>query len=122
MARACSGLMPGSSMSSSRLARLIRTLTVIRAPPPTGSNSASSLVKGLARRGVGERAGHGGVGARGQVRRGLPWLEGGIRMDRSVVRDPEDRKSTRLNSSHSQISYAVFCLEKKKHTAATHHH
>src|SRR2546430_13418212 len=30
----------------------------------------------------------------------------------------EDRKSTRLNSSHSQISYAVFCLKKKKDTAA----
>src|SRR5688572_32045444 len=28
---------------------------------------------------------------------------------------PTDRKSTRLNSSHSQISYAVFCLKKKKH-------
>src|SRR2546430_11990480 len=28
----------------------------------------------------------------------------------------EDRKSTRLNSSHSQISYAVFCLKKKKNT------
>src|SRR2546430_7225537 len=28
-----------------------------------------------------------------------------------------DRKSTRLNSSHSQISYAVFCLKKKKHMA-----
>src|SRR2546430_12712406 len=28
-----------------------------------------------------------------------------------------DRKSTRLNSSHSQISYAVFCLKKKKVTA-----
>src|SRR5256886_5177242 len=28
--------------------------------------------------------------------------------------DPGDRKSTRLNSSHSQISYAVFCLKKKK--------
>src|SRR5688572_31027753 len=27
---------------------------------------------------------------------------------------PGDRKSTRLNSSHSQISYAVFCLKKKK--------
>src|SRR2546427_5175833 len=27
-----------------------------------------------------------------------------------------DRKSTRLNSSHSQISYAVFCLKKKKKT------
>src|SRR5688572_31078179 len=32
----------------------------------------------------------------------------------------KDRKSTRLNSSHSQISYAVFCLKKKKtlHTAS----
>src|SRR2546430_7564882 len=28
--------------------------------------------------------------------------------------DATDRKSTRLNSSHSQISYAVFCLKKKK--------
>src|SRR5688572_32512446 len=28
--------------------------------------------------------------------------------------EEEDRKSTRLNSSHSQISYAVFCLKKKK--------
>src|SRR2546430_9206160 len=33
-----------------------------------------------------------------------------------VVREVErDRKSTRLNSSHSQISYAVFCLKKKNH-------
>src|SRR2546430_11102612 len=34
-----------------------------------------------------------------------------------------DRKSTRLNSSHSQISYAVFCLKKKKnsYTAQTGH-
>src|SRR2546427_5208924 len=29
-------------------------------------------------------------------------------------RNLKDRKSTRLNSSHSQISYAVFCLKKKK--------
>src|SRR2546430_12165821 len=29
----------------------------------------------------------------------------------------QDRKSTRLNSSHSQISYAVFCLKKKKKTS-----
>src|SRR2546430_5664992 len=33
-----------------------------------------------------------------------------------------DRKSTRLNSSHSQISYAVFCLKKKKRIQATLHH
>src|SRR5688572_32493520 len=48
----------------------------------------------------------------------------GVRMDRpGVVRvfcdihshmNALDRKSTRLNSSHSQISYAVFCLKKKK--------
>src|SRR2546430_4552465 len=31
----------------------------------------------------------------------------------TVVHVAEDRKSTRLNSSHSQISYAVFCLKKK---------
>src|SRR2546421_1470750 len=31
-----------------------------------------------------------------------------------LVRRPLDRKSTRLNSSHDQISYAVFCLKKKK--------
>src|SRR5256885_7636032 len=29
--------------------------------------------------------------------------------------EPEDRKSTRLNSSHLVISYAVFCLQKKSH-------
>src|SRR2546430_3608219 len=33
-----------------------------------------------------------------------------------VGSDDVDRKSTRLNSSHSQISYAVFCLKKKKET------
>src|SRR2546430_9217476 len=32
--------------------------------------------------------------------------------------DEEDRKSTRLNSSHSQISYAVFCLKKKYNDTA----
>src|SRR2546430_8431597 len=32
-----------------------------------------------------------------------------------------DRKSTRLNSSHSQISYAVFCLKKKKKNTEPHH-
>src|SRR5438270_8118047 len=40
---------------------------------------------------------------------------GGIEIGQRPVETPEpDRKSTRLNSSHSQISYAVFCLKKKK--------
>src|SRR2546427_9372896 len=38
---------------------------------------------------------------------------------RSAASSP-DRKSTRLNSSHSQISYAVFCLKKKKNKDITH--
>src|SRR5438270_3109194 len=33
---------------------------------------------------------------------------------RPLIEQQIDRKSTRLNSSHSQISYAVFCLKKKK--------
>src|SRR5690348_17768356 len=33
-----------------------------------------------------------------------------------VVLSPRDRKSTRLNSSHPSISYAVFCLKKKNYT------
>src|SRR2546430_8409894 len=48
--------------------------------------------------------------------RGLPeGVEATIRTlaDRLALKH-QDRKSTRLNSSHSQISYAVFCLKKKK--------
>src|SRR2546427_6242703 len=37
-----------------------------------------------------------------------------------LVEHDADRKSTRLNSSHSQISYAVFCLKKKKKNTKTH--
>src|SRR5688572_32712204 len=60
---------------------------------------------------------HGGAGPeplpRARIPRGLAVPRGA----RAVHRDAggtADRKSTRLNSSHSQISYAVFCLKKKK--------
>src|SRR2546430_12499456 len=36
-----------------------------------------------------------------------------LRLRQELDKVPRDRKSTRLNSSHSQISYAVFCLKKK---------
>src|SRR3712207_7706682 len=36
----------------------------------------------------------------------------------ALVAEEEDRKSTRLNSSHANISYAVFCLKKKQHHVA----
>src|SRR2546430_9556578 len=48
-----------------------------------------------------------------EVRLGLVetvLLQGGL----TQLALKQDRKSTRLNSSHSQISYAVFCLKKKK--------
>src|SRR2546430_9075604 len=45
----------------------------------------------------------------------------GRRDDRNfMLRQFSDRKSTRLNSSHSQISYAVFCLKKKNNTVNCH--
>src|SRR3712207_7855051 len=55
-------------------------------------------------------------------RRRLPRLPEGVRlhlaMDRRAqvksLRTLSDRKSTRLNSSHANISYAVFCLKKNK--------
>src|SRR2546430_6584764 len=40
----------------------------------------------------------------------------GAALGYSAESEYRDRKSTRLNSSHSQISYAVFCLKKKKNT------
>src|SRR2546430_6317377 len=38
-----------------------------------------------------------------------------------ILEGEADRKSTRLNSSHSQISYAVFCLKKKKNISINNH-
>src|SRR5207253_11328262 len=48
---------------------------------------------------------------RRHVRRGAEELPGARDLRRRHLGDPEDRKSTRLNSSHVAISYAVFCLK-----------
>src|SRR2546430_12068764 len=51
------------------------------------------------------------------LRNGQPVASKSIAADRDLECGPStvrDRKSTRLNSSHSQISYAVFCLKKKQ--------
>src|SRR5690349_24140183 len=70
-------------------------------------------------------------------RYGYEWVHSDDRVRAPMVRKngelvevswPEDRKSTRLNSSHVEISYAVFCLKKKKqkhakpHQRLPHHH
>src|SRR3712207_7536837 len=59
---------------------------------------------------VGRRAGGDGGRGAGDDRRCVGGGEG------AVVAGDRDRKSTRLNSSHANISYAVFCLKKKKNT------
>src|SRR5688572_31653387 len=49
---------------------------------------------------------------------GDPYFLQNKKYERLEVPQQLDRKSTRLNSSHSQISYAVFCLKKKKNKKA----
>src|SRR2546422_4385682 len=57
------------------------------------------------------------VGPRGRAVRVLPV--GSDHVGIGAAREERDRKSTRLNSSHGYISYAVFCLKKKKKTETT---
>src|SRR3712207_7074530 len=49
----------------------------------------------------------------GAFERALGHPQGLVRQSHRYVAAREDRKSTRLNSSHANISYAVFCLKKK---------
>src|SRR3712207_6977916 len=53
-----------------------------------------------------------------KIPNGAPGVEHRMSLiyDGGVVQNRIDRKSTRLNSSHANISYAVFCLKKKKYT------
>src|SRR5207249_7995133 len=58
-----------------------------------------------------------------KARRVEPGHDRAYRHDADLLGDEErDRKSTRLNSSHVSISYAVFCLKKKNMTAKTECH
>src|SRR5256886_222162 len=108
----------GGSQISSLLEALPGIASVLRSPV------ADALVKAIrAAAGVGEFAFDDAEElVRYAVRRGLIGPEEGDRVLADVevplksrvkpVRAVRDRKSTRLNSSHSQISYAVFCLKK----------
>src|SRR3712207_8939179 len=61
------------------------------------------------------------IGGEGRRRRPafLPPRDTAGEEGRAARRYQKDRKSTRLNSSHANISYAVFCLEKKNARMAT---
>src|SRR5256885_2640689 len=79
---------------------------MIRRPPRSTLFPYTTLFRSLAR---GRRGGR--TPRRGNLRESPARAE--APQDRRACRRP-DRKSTRLNSSHLVISYAVFCLKKKK--------
>src|SRR5688572_32525429 len=74
-----------------------------RPPPRSTLFPYTTLFRSVARIRAGERMEQPAGGARVEIR--VARVAAGCAA--------EDRKSTRLNSSHSQISYAVFCLKKK---------
>src|SRR5688572_32164777 len=92
---------------------------MIRRPPRSTLFPYTTLFRSRVREeadpmaGARRRRNHADVGERslagGEV--GDPFAVGGPRA--KAIIDDRDRKSIRLNSSHSQISYAVFCLKKK---------
>src|SRR3712207_8875889 len=99
---------------------------MIRRPPRSTLFPYTTLFRSAARRRLHEDrlAGSGGALSHGEAedqdgRHGGRDRGQGPRQERPrPARGPEerDRKSTRLNSSHANISYAVFCLKKKKVT------
>src|SRR5262245_62226341 len=83
---------------------------MLRRPPRSTLFPYTTLFRSSRRRRGAQAAREGGD----QERRGLPRSR--LRLARHVLDGNGDRKSTRLNSSHLGISYAVFCLKKKKQT------
>src|SRR3712207_8115447 len=90
---------------------------MIRRPPRSTLFPYTTLFRSAGRRRDVVVRPRGGDGER----RGIELHEvvggGAVRVTGAV--DVEDRKSTRLNSSHVNISYAVFCLKKKKQIASS---
>src|SRR5207302_10662651 len=93
-------------------------LSTRRRPPRSTLFPYTTLFRSRQRRdgrGPGRRRAHAGGAPRSPRDGPAParWGALGAERDRPAPRAP-DRKSTRLNSSHVKISYAVFCLKKKK--------
>src|SRR3712207_7955376 len=98
---------------------------MIRRPPRSTLFPYTTLFRSLLGRHVVERAQrlprlreHAALRVLRQAEVGDERVLGVVEED--VRRLDVDRKSTRLNSSHANISYAVFCLKKKKHTITSH--
>src|SRR3712207_8873143 len=103
-----------------RYVDLIFFFLMIRRPPRSTLFPYTTLFRSRARRSgrsgwaAGSREGHAPAGR----------AQGGRHADRdgdAPAEDGPDRKSTRLNSSHANISYAVFCLKKNINTIIPSH-
>src|SRR2546427_8597531 len=96
---------------------------MIRRPPRSTLFPYTTLFRSQATGGGGGASGGGGVlekaRSAGQIKIGIAGEEpyGFTDTSDADLDLARDRKSTRLNSSHSPISYAVFCLKKKRTTA-----
>src|SRR3712207_7004646 len=86
---------------------------MIRRPPRSTLFPYTTLFRSGRRRGFGRDACDGAAARRRACARRVSEARGG-REDRAAR---ADRKSTRLNSSHANISYAVFCLKKKQNSS-----
>src|SRR5690606_39998391 len=84
---------------------------IVGAAIGTGLLAVTGAIGGLLGRGIGRGAWRESVSAWRE--RATDWYQG-LPITRQIRRSRIDRKSTRLNSSHVKISYAVFCLKKKK--------
>src|SRR2546426_7290164 len=80
-------------------------------------NATKNLVSGERR----SRCGENGVCPTAEGVRRLDHIRPELDCRGAIFGVQRDRKSTRLNSSHLVISYAVFCLKKKKSNAHQHH-
>src|SRR3712207_8854733 len=85
---------------------------MIRRPPRSTLFPYTTLFRSLRLRGPLPRRGGGGAARQLGLER-VPALHGNRLRGRAGGEPVRDRKSTRLNSSHANISYAVFCLKKK---------
>src|SRR3712207_8758492 len=86
---------------------------MIRRPPRSTLFPYTTLFRSRRRDRRGRDAGGRGTGRARAGAAGAAGPATGRGRPRQAVQPP-DRKSTRLNSSHANISYAVFCLKKKK--------
>src|SRR2546430_13297316 len=101
-------------MRATRRCFILFFFLMIRRPPRSTLFPYTTLFRSLAAAAREDLSG--GKAARGAGEQRVRTRHLLDRAKQLLLRD-RDRKSTRLNSSHSQISYAVFCLKKKKRTA-----